>query len=91
MTDWGWKYSWDQLRCHRQHMFTVDQIKGYQERRQGGLNYIFYRDDKYTRFFSKFLATYKPPLEPRKKYRSAIAAFWPKPKNWLKSNVTKWP
>lgn len=62
MQDWGWQFSWDQLRCHRKVIYTVDQIKRYQQRGEGGLNYIFYRDDRYSDFFTDFLSTYEPPL-----------------------------
>ena len=52
----GWKFSWDQLRCNRIEKFTVEQIKERQRRGVGGLNYIFYRDDAYTDFFSELAA-----------------------------------
>ena len=62
MLGWGWQFSWDQLRCHRQVIFTVDQIKSYQQRGEGGLNYIFYRDDAHSDFFADYLSKYVPPL-----------------------------
>jgi FkbM family methyltransferase len=65
MLNLGWKFSWDQLRCHRKVIFSVDQIERYQKRGEGGLNYIFYRDDSYTNFFAEFLKNYVPPLAAR--------------------------
>lgn len=61
----GWKFSWEQLRCNRYVKFTVDQIKDFQRRGKGGLNYIFYRDDSYTDFFAKYFEAYVPPLVKR--------------------------
>ncbi|MEO6359670.1 MAG: FkbM family methyltransferase [Sphingomicrobium sp.] len=56
----GWRFSWDQLRLHRSVKFTVDDIKGYQQRGEGGLNYIFYKDDFYEEYFSRMFAEYTP-------------------------------
>ncbi len=56
----GWRFSWEQLRINRTVKFTVDQIKRYQERGVGGLNYIFYKDDFYDRFFEQMFASYIP-------------------------------
>jgi FkbM family methyltransferase len=56
----GWRFSWNQLRCNRKVKFTVDQIKQYQERGEGGLNYIFYRDAKYDKFFDAYFESYVP-------------------------------
>ncbi len=56
----GWRFSWNQLRCARVK-FTVDQIVAYQKAGAGGLNYIFYRDDWYDRFFDEFFENYQPP------------------------------
>jgi FkbM family methyltransferase len=63
ITDLGWRFSWEQLRINRKVKFTVDQIKSYQERGVGGLNYIFYKDEFYDRFFSKLLEAYTPGEE----------------------------
>ena len=60
MGELGWRFSWDQLRTHRKFKFTVEKIKSYQERGQGGLNYIFYKDDFYDRFFRDLFAGYTP-------------------------------
>jgi FkbM family methyltransferase len=60
ITSLGWRFSWDQLRTHRSVRFSVEQIKGYQERRQGGLNYIFYKDDFYDNYFSRIFESYTP-------------------------------
>lgn len=56
----GWRFSWDQLRVNRKVIFTVEQIKHYQERGVGGLNYIFYRDSFYDEFFKKILESTVP-------------------------------
>lgn len=65
ITELGWRYSWDQLRINRKTKFTVDQIRRYQERGVGGLNYIFYKDPFYEAFFSKLFEAYVPgePLD----------------------------
>jgi len=60
ITSLGWRFSWEQLRTHRTVRFTVDQIKGYQERREGGLNYIFYRDNFYDDYFRRIFESYTP-------------------------------
>ena len=56
----GWRFSWEQLRINRRVKFTVDQIQRYQQRGVGGLNYIFYKDDFYDRFFAKMFEAYVP-------------------------------
>jgi FkbM family methyltransferase len=56
----GWRYSWEQLRINRKVKFTVDQIKSYQKRGIGGLNYIFYKERFYDDYFSKLFETYTP-------------------------------
>lgn len=60
ITSLGWRFSWEQLRTHRTVKFTVDQIKGYQARNQGGLNYIFYRDNFYEDYFRRIFDAYVP-------------------------------
>jgi hypothetical protein len=60
ITSLGWRFSWEQLRTHRSVRFTVDQIKSYQDRGQGGLNYIFYRDAFYDDYFRRIFETYTP-------------------------------
>ncbi|WP_295492054.1 FkbM family methyltransferase [Sphingorhabdus sp. EL138] len=56
----GWRFSWAQLRINRKVKFTVEQIKGYQARGVGGLNYIFYRDAIYDSFFANVFERYVP-------------------------------
>jgi len=63
ITELGWRYSWDQLRINRKTKFTVEQIRNYQDRGVGGLNYIFYRDSVYDRFFAELLELYVPGEE----------------------------
>ncbi|MBO9669761.1 MAG: FkbM family methyltransferase [Sphingobium sp.] len=60
MTALGWKYSWEQLRINRRIKFTVDQIREYQRKGVGGINYIFYKDDFYSEFFAKLFESYTP-------------------------------
>jgi FkbM family methyltransferase len=60
ITDLGWRFSWEQLRTHRKVKFSIDQIKSYQDRGVGGLNYIFYKDAFYDRFFDKLFESYTP-------------------------------
>jgi FkbM family methyltransferase len=60
MESLGWKYSWDQLRINRTVKFTVEKIQSYQRRGIGGLNYIFFKDDKYSEMFSKLFESYTP-------------------------------
>jgi FkbM family methyltransferase len=60
MTGLGWRYSWDQLRTHRTVKFTVEQIKEYQRRGVGGLNYIFYKDGFYDDLFGRLFHSYTP-------------------------------
>jgi hypothetical protein len=56
----GWRFSWEQLRINRKVKFTVDQIKDYQKRGVGGLNYIFYKEDYYEHLFERVFETYIP-------------------------------
>lgn len=60
MAELGWKFSWDQLRTHRAVRLSVEKIKYYQKNGSGGLNYIFYKDDAYDRFFAEIFRTYTP-------------------------------
>ena len=56
----GWRFSWEQLRINRKVKFTVEQIKTYQRRGEGGLNYIFYKDEAYDALFQRIFDTYVP-------------------------------
>ena len=58
----GWRYSLAQLRTNRKVIFTEDEIKRMRAKKKGGLNYIFYKDDFYDRYFEQFLKDYVPPL-----------------------------
>lgn len=60
MESLGWRYSWDQLRMNRRVKFTVEKIKSYQQRGVGGLNYIFYKDERYDRAFAEACERYTP-------------------------------
>ena len=60
----GWRYSWDQIRMNRKSLLTVEQIRSYQQRGVGGLNYIFYRDEFYDRLFADLLKIYTPGEPP---------------------------
>lgn len=61
--DLGWRFSWDQLRINRKVKFTVEQIERYQARGVGGLNYIFFKDEFYSRFFAALFEFYIPGKE----------------------------
>ena len=65
LAELGWRFSWHQLRIHRELKFSVEKIKSYQRRGVGGLNYIFYKDDFYDDFFARLFDAYQPgePLE----------------------------
>lgn len=60
ITSLGWRFSWEQLRINRKVKFTVEQIKKYQQRGVGGLNYIFYKDSFYDDFFALLFDNYVP-------------------------------
>jgi len=60
LQEMGWRFSWEQLRINRKVKFTVDQIKDYQRRGVGGLNYIFYKEDYYEDLFQRVFETYTP-------------------------------
>ncbi|GAA4764099.1 FkbM family methyltransferase [Novosphingobium ginsenosidimutans] len=62
LTEMGWRFSWDQLRINRKVKFTVEQIKDYQARGVGGLNYIFYRDARYDAYFKALFERYVPGI-----------------------------
>lgn len=72
----GWRYSWEQLRINRAVKFTVEKIKKYQRKGEGGLNYIFYKDAFYDRFFAQLFDSYTPgePLDVAAVIKSARAA-----------------
>jgi FkbM family methyltransferase len=56
----GWRYSWDQLRINRKVKFTVEEIERYQRKGVGGLNYVFYKDERYDEYFARMLESYTP-------------------------------
>jgi hypothetical protein len=56
----GWRVSWEQLRVKRKTKFTVDQIKNYQARGIGGLNYVFFKDDSYAEQFARVFGAHTP-------------------------------
>jgi hypothetical protein len=61
MTGLGWMYSMDQLRTTRAQILTVEVIDRLRREKREGLNYIFFRDDKYGRVFEDFLKHYQVP------------------------------
>jgi FkbM family methyltransferase len=61
MTSLGWKYSIDQLRTQRDQILTLETIERWRREKIYGMNYIFFRDDHYARFFEDFLAHYELP------------------------------
>ena len=60
MAELGWRFSWEQLRTNRSVKFTVEQIRNYQQRGVGGLNYIFYKEEFYDVFFARLFDQYVP-------------------------------
>ena len=72
----GWRYSWEQLRMNRTVKFTVEKIRKYQLKGEGGLNYIFYKDPFYDRFFARLFDSYTPgdPLDVPAVMKSARAS-----------------
>lgn len=60
MASLGWRFSWEQLRIHREVKFSVEKIKSYQQRGAGGLNYIFYKDEFYDELFARLFDAYTP-------------------------------
>lgn len=73
-TELGWRYSWQQLRINREVKFTVEKIKSYQQRGVGGLNYIFYKDQRYDDIFARLFDAYTPgePLDVSKLMNVAV-------------------
>ena len=61
MTSTGWKYSMDQLRTNRSFILPFELIDQLRRGKRDGLNYIFFRDEKYDHLFRDFLARYDPP------------------------------
>jgi FkbM family methyltransferase len=61
MTDLGWKYSMDQLRTNRSFILPTELVQELRAKKRDGLNYIFFRDEKYAHLFKNFLADYTPP------------------------------
>jgi FkbM family methyltransferase len=61
----GWRYSIEQLRTNRKVIFTEEQIASMRARGDGGLNYVFFRDERYASMFRSFLANYVVPLGKR--------------------------
>lgn len=62
MLEAGWNYSIDQLRANRKVIFSEEQITAMRNRGEGGLNYVFFRDDKYAQMYAEFLRNYRVPM-----------------------------
>lgn len=58
----GWRHSMEQLRTNRKVVFTGEQVERMRSKGEGGLNYIFFRDDRFRQLFERFLADYVVPL-----------------------------
>jgi hypothetical protein len=43
-------------------IFAEDDISRMRAKKKGGLNYIFFKDDFYDRYFEQFLKDYVPPM-----------------------------
>lgn len=61
MQDLGWRFSWDQVCAHRKGVLTRARVDRMRRRGTGGLNYIFFRDERYARLFADYLSGYRPP------------------------------
>lgn len=57
----GWKLSQHQLRVNQHEYMPEGKIESLMERRKGGANFIFFKDDEYFRFFEEFTHTFVPP------------------------------
>lgn len=57
----GWKLSQHQLRVNQHEYMPEGRIESLMERRKGGANFIFFKDDQYFRFFEEFTQTFVPP------------------------------
>jgi len=61
----GWKLSTHQLRVNQHEYMPEGKIESLMERRKGGANFIFFKDDDYFRFFEEFTHTFVPPNPPK--------------------------
>lgn len=61
MTGLDWRYSTEQLRTNRSFILPIELIEQLRRGKRDGLNYIFFRDDKYIGLFRDFLDQYEPP------------------------------
>jgi FkbM family methyltransferase len=66
MESLGWRYSWDQLFTNRSQVLTREFIDRLRKGKRDGMNYIFFKDERYDRLFSDFLAHYTPPIPIKK-------------------------
>lgn len=57
----GYRYSWDQLRTNRRMIMSRESIERLRREKRDGMNFIFFRDDRYARLFEDFLRGYTPP------------------------------
>jgi FkbM family methyltransferase len=60
MQSLGWRYSFDQISCNRAIIFSAKQIERYKNEKRGGLNYIFYKDEKWDAYFADFAKQFVP-------------------------------
>lgn len=56
----GWRYSFAQISCNRAIIFSAKQIERYKREKRGGLNYIFFKDEKWDRYFADFAEKFVP-------------------------------
>lgn len=56
----GWRSSIKQISANRKIVFTEEQIERFKQDGKGGLNYIFYRHEKWDRYWNDFAARYVP-------------------------------
>ena len=57
----GWQFSQDQVRINQHEILSYEQFQQRMINKQGGQNFIFFKDQSYHEFFRKFAADYIPP------------------------------
>ena len=62
----GWRFEPMQLCANRKTIFSMEQIEVMRTKKSGGFNYIFYKDEYYSKMFFKFMENYVPPLAKKK-------------------------
>lgn len=61
MLNWGWRFSKDQVRINQHEIVPYEVFEKRLEKREGGSNFIFYKDAWYDKFFSDFSKNFIAP------------------------------